>query len=242
MRALSNRNSCSYFVRQVQCCIDIMTKHSLDVPEYLKESITKAESTLSDICDSVRNGKVDPLPVPVERNDKKEVVKSGHVHTSKREESHTISVKQGSKYPGSAQQNASTKIPRKSSIDNAPLMVDTAKQTPTGSRKATDSKPNPPKVNLAKLLAMKGITKEVMGESMLTKKVDPLQHLNLCTKQNSTDSNYTVPKNRNPPPVQQWNGKDQTTSWESKNICGWGDVQDITKESSESIKTFPTLK
>jgi hypothetical protein len=230
-----------------------MGEYGLAIPKYLKDSLSRAEAKMNRICDSAPIRKADPVPAPTEQNKKTlEVNKSNDKDFPDKIEkvAHTIA-KPDARRPGPTQHiPVETKIPRKSSIDNTvPFKrVETAKQAPIGATTNTATKLNPSKVNLTSLLGMKGITKEALGEAKVSKKAEHLHHMNSATKQyatgNPTAANITnsFPNDRKPPPQHQLNNSsDQLHLWESKNLCGWGDVQEISKESLKATKTLPTV-
>jgi hypothetical protein len=247
-----------YFFQQVQCYIKKMEDYGLTVPKYLKDSLSRAETKLSRICNSVPSGTLDPLPVPMERIEKSfELNRSDAtlhskvvVEASKQEVVKHVNAQQDSTHSRPIQQTSSMKIPRKSSIDkNGPFKGDKASQTPIGTTKSTSMKNNPPKLNLTSLLGMKGITKEAMEEAKVSKKSEPLQDVSQATEQylsgnanNSNKfSNLPQPDEQRSPPPHHLNNSNQLPTWESHNICGWGDVHEIIKKPSTTVKTFPTV-
>ena len=218
----------------------MMEKYSLTVPDYLKDSLAMAETKLNGFSDSVTK---DPLPVPSEPNERNvgasrskskflpnEMVKDGHMHATKQEVNNSVVVKSDIRNSGPAQQMANIKIPRKSSAgNNIPLKVVKAEQTP---KESSAAKTQPPKFNVTALLGMKGIHKADIKEAKVAK---------TAFVTNSFLPNLAKNNDQKPPPPHQWNNSNQSHSWEDKNMCGWGDVQEITKELLTVVKTFPTV-
>ena len=222
-----------------------MDEKGLAVPDYLRDCLKRAERKMISIC----NGASDPSPAPgdknkkdvkVERPQSMKIVSKDVVKAPKQD------VKRDSTHSGGADPSMSNvKIPRKGSIGkNAPSQPDKGNQKPLVA--STTSAIKTKKLNLTSVLVMMGSTKETTEVTKARQKVEPIPRTNSSNEQNSNGSgnkfsNFARHDDRKAPPLHQQYSGHQLLTWESSNMCGWGDVQEVIKKSSSSTKTLLTV-
>ena len=200
------------FYQQVETCIGAINKKNKLVPEYLQASFDVANNKLS------------------------EIIKTSHPEKGLKtiaNQPHEAVVERGIPRKSESNQQTSSsglidkRIPKKNSNEtNASSKNDNHYQRLNSSKQS--------KSVFSSIL--KGISKDYDKTLKKVPPMYPAPMYNLDTTNNNINGIFSQNDDRKQPPLQY---RQQKISWESSNMCGWGDINDITRNSN--VQSLPSV-